>query len=194
MLKRRVLKISQDDASVSNILQFTGVFCLICDKKYDVDTSVIKFVVFFFLTRPAYWHATGCAIMSALCLLLWWPWNRWDVHKKVSVTLTCLRASSGGKFVTLPICVSTQALTAALESLYCSQSLTACWYFVQRASNSALVSSHACTASLTAASTLAPTSSVQHSRKGSAAAFNSPIRTSRAPKSPLRPCEEKIKN
>lgn len=105
-----------------------------------------------------------------------------------SLTLTCLTASSGGKFTTLFIWVSTQAFTAALESLYCCQSLHACWYRVQRASNSALVSSQACTASFTAASTLSRTSAAQLSRRGSAAARNSPMRTSRAPKSPFKPC------
>lgn len=103
-------------------------------------------------------------------------------------TLMCLTASSGGRLATLSICVSTQALTAALESLYCCHNLHACWYLVQRASNSALVSSQACTASFTAASTFSRTSAAQPSRRGSAASRNSPMRTSRAPKSPLRPC------
>lgn len=111
--------------------------------------------------------------------------------RSVTFTLTCLRASSGGRLATLPICVSTQALTAALESRYCCQSLTACWYLVHKEPSSLRVSSQAWTASLTTASTRSLTSAAQDSRNGSAADFSSLISTSRATNSPFRPCGTK---
>lgn len=100
-----------------------------------------------------------------------------------------MSASSGGRLATLPIWVSTQSFTAALESRYCCQSLTACWYLVHRAPSSDLVSSQAWTASFTTASTRSLTSAAQDSRNGSAAVRSSLISTSRSTNSPFRPCK-----